>query len=174
MIYRSTLAGAVRVPLWLLARPLLATGLIVLVTFCLPPWVLLDPIDRFTFLDGKARSMIPEVFAAGESRSSAQTKLSASGYYQWPVDRSEHHELNSWPRSCLRPSELHRFLPQDCRYLEHRLLQRFYRVAEVRRGRPLGECPKRRLQHLPVNSTCAISVVRGRTSVGTGVPHQLR
>ena len=94
MIYRSTSAGAVRVPLWLVARPLLATVLIVLVTFCLPPWVLLDPIDRFIFLDGKARSMIPEVFAVGESRSSAQTKLSASGYYEWSVDRIEHHELN--------------------------------------------------------------------------------
>lgn len=72
--------------LWLLARRLLAAVLIALVTFCLPPWVLLDPIDRFTFLDGNARSMIPEVFAAGESRTSAQIKLSASGYHHWPAD----------------------------------------------------------------------------------------
>ena len=94
MIYRSTLAGAARVSLWPLVGHLLATALIVLVTFSLPPWVLLDPVDRFTFLDGKPRSMIPQVFAAGESRLSAEAKLSASGYSPWPVDRTNAHELS--------------------------------------------------------------------------------
>jgi hypothetical protein len=84
MIDRSTLAGAARVPIWPLVGHLSAAVLIVLVTFCLPPWVLLDPVDRFTFLDPTPRSMIREVFAAGESRLSAEAKLAASGYHPWP------------------------------------------------------------------------------------------
>jgi hypothetical protein len=84
--------GAVTLPLSLLAKGLLAMVLTLLVAFCFPPWVLLDPIDRFTYLGGKGRSMVPEVFAAGESRSSAQAKLSASGYYHWPVARTDSHE----------------------------------------------------------------------------------
>jgi hypothetical protein len=81
-------------PVPLLAKGTLAAVLILLVAFCLPPWVLLDPIDRFTHLDGRARSMIPEVFAAGESRSSAQVKLSASGYSPWPIDRTDYDAFN--------------------------------------------------------------------------------
>ncbi len=88
------IGAAVTLPLSRLVKGLLATVLTLLVAFCLPPWVLLDPIDRFTYLDGKSRSMIPVVFAAGESRSSAQAKLSASGYYRWPVKRTEYHELD--------------------------------------------------------------------------------
>lgn len=79
-------------PVPLLAKGTLTAVLILLVAFGAPPWVLLDPIDRFTHLDGRARSMIPEVFAAGESRSSAQTKLSASGYHPWP--RADHHDFS--------------------------------------------------------------------------------
>lgn len=86
MINRSTLAEAARVPIWPLVGHLSAAVLIVLVTFCLPPWVLLDPVDRFTFLDPTPRSMVPEVFAAGESRLSAEAKLAASGYHPWSTD----------------------------------------------------------------------------------------
>jgi hypothetical protein len=106
MIYRSTPAGAMTLPLPPLAKGLLATVLALLVAFWIPPWVLLDPIDRFTYLDGKARSMIPEVFAAGDSRSSVQLKLSASGYYHWPVDWADHHETTGCPDlACARAQQ---------------------------------------------------------------------
>jgi hypothetical protein len=67
---------------------MIAISLCVILAFCTQPWVALDPIDRFTYLNVKARSMIPQVFTVGESRSSAEGRLAASGYDHSPIDPS--------------------------------------------------------------------------------------
>lgn len=50
------------------------------------PWVLLDPIDRFSHLDSTPRSMIPAVFAAGEPIADAVDRLSRSGYRHHAIE----------------------------------------------------------------------------------------
>lgn len=72
-------------PKWL---RILLIGAVVLVAAGLffQPWVLLDPIDRFTHLDPSPRSMIPEVFAAGETRESAMARLRTSGYWHSAIE----------------------------------------------------------------------------------------
>jgi hypothetical protein len=53
------------------------------------PWVLVDPIDRFTHLNGASRSMIPQVFVEGESMSAVTDRLARSGYVHFAVNEAE-------------------------------------------------------------------------------------
>lgn len=69
------------------------------------PWVLLDPIDRFTHLDPRSRSMIPAAFAAGETRASAMARLRRSGYWHWIVDSAAHLPERCGDSACERTKE---------------------------------------------------------------------
>ena len=50
------------------------------------PWVLFDPIDRFIHLNGASRSMIPDVFTAGEPVTAAVDRLTRSRYVHSDID----------------------------------------------------------------------------------------
>lgn len=85
----------------------LLIGAVVLVAAALffQPWVLLDPIDRFTHLDRSPRSMIPAVFAEGESRESAMARLRASGYWHWAIEPVAHLPDRCGDSACERRKE---------------------------------------------------------------------
>ena len=74
--------------LWLLryVPQSLFVAALVAATLVFQPWVLIDPIDRFTYFNGPSRSMIPDVFASGESIAAATGRLTRSGYAHSAID----------------------------------------------------------------------------------------
>ncbi len=59
---------------------------LVAAAFLFRPWLLIDPIDRFIYLNGASRSMLPEVFSATEPASDVITRLTRSGYVHYPME----------------------------------------------------------------------------------------
>lgn len=66
-------------------QSLIAAALVAAALF-FQPWVLIDPIDRFSHINPASRSMIPDVFAQGEDIADATERLGRSGYIHSAIE----------------------------------------------------------------------------------------